>query len=155
MEHSVELARPVAAVHRALLSDDDWLPALAQAAEREGGQHLAPVGPGAGAAGGSAGPCVPDRRLRVDLAGWRCRGPSLVVSLRWDHEDRPGRHVLDADLELAPLDDDRCRLVLSASYLPPLCGAAEADWAARHGAAQATAASFLRGLAETVQQLPG
>jgi hypothetical protein len=60
--------------------------------------------------------------------------------------------MLDGDLELAPLGSERCRLTLSASYMPPFGDVGRAlDRALLHRVAQSTVRSFLARVAMSLE----
>ena len=94
--------------------DTSWLAPLATAAEEDGEQLYFRIGP-SWASGWAA------RKVVVTLGQPHQRGEGLVVPLSWRATDLPGLFpVLDGDIELLPLGQDRCRVSLSASYVPPL-----------------------------------
>jgi hypothetical protein len=129
-------------------SDDvAWLAALATAAEEDGESLLLRLGP-AWAAGHLS------RRVRLRLGAVRERGDGLAYSIRWEAAEHPSLFpVLEGDLELAPLGPDQCRLVLYASYVPPLGELGRRlDRALLHRVAESTARSFLRRLASTLER---
>ncbi|HMK97435.1 MAG TPA: hypothetical protein VK425_07805, partial [Acidimicrobiales bacterium] len=75
------------------------------------------------------------------------------LSIKWQAAERPALFpVLEGDLELVPLGADRSRLILSASYVPPLGELGRRlDRAVLHRVAESTVRSFLRRLASSLE----
>ena len=93
------------------------------------------------------------REVRVTLGPHHDPGDALVVPLAWEPSGLPGLFpVLDGDVELAPLGPDRCRLTLSASYVPPLGEfGRRLDHALLHRVARSTVRSFLARMAKSLE----
>jgi hypothetical protein len=95
--------------------------------------------------------------VSIALGGWRARGDSIVVSVRWGALEA-GRlfPVFDGDLELAPLGPGLCRLVLMGSYVQPFGTFGRAiDRALLHRVAESTARAFLVKLAQHIEGSTG
>lgn len=138
----VDVALPIGVVRSRLDAGGCWLAPLAAAAGAEGDELLVRLGPAGVRRIG------PDIRIRL--------GPPVehdgvvVVPMRWEASMlRPIFPVLDGDLQLAPLDVDRSRVVLHASYRVPLDVVGQLlDHALLHRVAESTIRSFLRGVGE-------
>lgn len=104
------------------------------------------------------GPFGPDhlsRDVQVTVHGFMRRGPAWVAWLEWSAPGDGLVPVLDAELELAPLASDACRIRLSGSYLPPLGVVGRGlDWAVMHRVAQLTIRNFLDRLGEVLAASP-
>ena len=90
-----------------------WVPDLAEHATHRGDQLLAAVGVG-------------DhvrlvRPVRIELGAPMHVASKAVIPMRWTPAGRSGLFpALDADLEIAPLDEHRSQLAMNARYVPPL-----------------------------------
>jgi hypothetical protein len=116
----IDIDQPVKAVKDRLCSDEGWLLSIARQASEESRALY-------------VGLCPPSSRpehpvpVRVLLGRSTPAGTGCLVALRWEAIGLTGYvPVLDGNLELSPLDAEHCRLVLSASYRPPL--GAFGDW---------------------------
>ncbi|MGA3215058.1 MAG: hypothetical protein ABSD97_05125 [Acidimicrobiales bacterium] len=138
LEDFADVSRPFEEVRARFVGDGTWFAPLASAAEEEGETLYLRIGP-SWASGRAA------RKVRVTLGPPHDRGDALVVPLSWKSSEMPGLFpVLDGDIELAPLDSDRCRVTLSASYVPPFGELGrQLDRALLHRVARSTARSFL------------
>jgi hypothetical protein len=78
---------------------------------------------------------------------------AFVVPLAWEPSKLQALFpVLNGDMELAPIGRGRCRLTLSASYVPPLGElGTHLDHAVLHRVAQSTVRSFLARVAVILQ----
>ena len=94
------------------------------------------------------------RRVLVTLGPPHERAQAVVVPLSWKSIDHPGLFpVLDGDIELSELDENRCRVALAASYVPPLGELGrQLDRALLHRVARSTARSFLAQVAAGLEQ---
>ncbi|MEA2555119.1 MAG: hypothetical protein QOI60_450 [Actinomycetota bacterium] len=90
-----------------------WLPALATAATYQGDVRLARVGFGQ--------EVRIERTVAVELGSPVALASKTILPLRWTPTGSPGLFpTLDADLEIARLEDARTQLAMSARYAPPL-----------------------------------
>jgi hypothetical protein len=90
-----------------------WLPGFATEANHSGDRLLAEVGFG--------DEVRIAREVAIDLGAPLRLPTKTVVPLRWTATGVSGLFPsLDADLEIAPLGQDRCQLSMSARYVPPL-----------------------------------
>ncbi len=123
-----------------------WLTDLASAAEEDGEALYVHIGPTW--AGG-----LVTREVEVILGPKRDRGEARVMPLAWRATGLTGMFpMLNGDLELAPLGSQRCRLTLSASYLPPFGDVGRAlDRTLLHRVAQSTVRSFLTRVATNLE----
>ncbi|HTV10733.1 MAG TPA: hypothetical protein VME20_02640 [Acidimicrobiales bacterium] len=123
-----------------------WLGPIAWAAEQDGESLLLKMWPA-----WASGHLAP--KVRVKLGAGRERGEGLAYSLKWEAAEHPSLFpVLDGDLEIAPLGRDRCRLILAASYVPPLGALGRRlDRALLHRVAESTVRSFLQRLATALE----
>ena len=138
LQESTDVARPLGVARERLVGDEGWFAALATAAEEDGQALYLRIGP-TWARGRAA------RSVKVTLGIPHDRGAALVMPLAWQSSELPGLFpVLDGDLELAPIENDTCRLTLSASYVPPLGELGrQLNRAVLHRVARSTARSFL------------
>jgi hypothetical protein len=115
-----------------------WLPTLATSANHRGDRLLAEVG---------FGDDVRIARTVALAVGDPIRMPTkTTIPLRWSASGPTGGvfPALDADLEVAPLEDGRCQLAISARYEPPLGAVGRAiDRALLARVAEATIKDFL------------
>lgn len=146
LQDFVDVARPVDEVARRLGGDGSWLAPLAVAAGGEGETLHVRVGP-------SAGDLV-SRDVRIRLGQAIIHGDGVVVPLRWEDGRRPTLFpVLDGDLEVVSLGDGKTRLVLHASYRPPLEAIGRLlDHALLHRVAESTVRSFLQRVGESLER---
>jgi hypothetical protein len=146
LEDFIDVSLPLEHIRGRCARAGGWLTALASAAEEEGEVLLLQIGPT------WAGARV-TRQVEVTVGPTRERGAACVVPLAWRATELAGLFpVLEGDLELAPLGTNRCRLTLSASYVPPLGDVGRAlDRALLHRLAQSTVRSFLAGVAASLE----
>jgi hypothetical protein len=114
-----------------------WLPGLATDANHRGDQLLAEVGIG--------DDVRIARQVAIDLDAPLRLPTKTVIPMRWTPTGTSGLFpALDADLEVAPLGQDRCQLSMSARYVPPLGPVGRAiDRAVLFRVAEATIKDFL------------
>ncbi|MDA8309038.1 MAG: hypothetical protein M0Z46_00170 [Actinomycetota bacterium] len=145
----VDVDEPEHLVSERLTEGQAWLARLAGAAGDEAEHQLVRLGPS------SLGELI-TREIRVRLGPASTLDDGIVVPLRWEDARRPTLFpVLDGNLQVAPLGDGCSRLVLYASYRPPFDGLGRAlDQALLHRVAESTIRSFLRKVAETLQDWP-
>ena len=146
IEDFVDVSLPLEAIRGRCTHGGNWLTALASAAEEDGEVLRLQIGPT------WAGRLV-TREVEATVGPTRDRGTACVVPLAWKATGMAGLFpVLDGDLELAPLRSNRCRLTLSASYLPPFGDLGRAlDRALLHRVAQSTVRSFLSRVAASLE----
>lgn len=139
----VDVELPLERVRARVCGADGWLGPLAAAAADDGESLLVRLGPH----GSTRRPGV---ELRVRLGECAARGEAVTVPIRWEASRLPGLFpVLDGALELAPLGDGQTRVLLQASYRPPLDGVGLwFDGAVLHRVAESTVRSFLHRVAE-------
>lgn len=134
----VELAGDRARIERVVLdAPETWLPTLATSANHRGDRLLAEVG---------FGDDVRIARTVALTVGAPTRMPArTTIPLGWSASGPAGMFpALDADLEIAPLEDGRCQLAISARYEPPLGAVGRAiDRALLARVAEATVKDFL------------
>jgi len=149
LQEFTDVSRPFALARARLVGDEGWFAPFATAAEEDGRDLYLRLGP-TWASGLAA------RKVRVTLGAPHERGEALVVPLAWRSSELTGLFpVLDGDLEIAPVDPERCRLTLSASYEPPFGELGrQLDRALLHRVAQSTARSFLARVAESLERHP-
>jgi hypothetical protein len=137
-------------IRRRCALDHSWLTALANSASTDGEALLMRIGP-SWAAG------LLTRTVRIRLGPARERGSTVVVPIDWESAEHPNLFpVLSGDLEITPLGWDVCRIVLSASYSPPLGELGRRiDRAVLHHVAQSTVRSFLSRMATSLGQESG
>jgi len=142
LEDFADIARPIEAVRGYFVGDGQWLAPLASAAEEDGEALHLRVGPG------WAPPRVA-REVLVMLGSPHDRGAALVVPIAWEPSGLPALFPsLEGDIALAPRGPDRCRLTLSASYVPPLGELGRRlDRVLLHRVARSTVRSFLNRVA--------
>jgi hypothetical protein len=128
------------------VGDGRWFAPLASAAEQDGEALCLRIGP-------SRGSGRVAHKVRVTLGPPHNRGDAVVVPVSWESSGLPGLFpVLDGDVELAPLDPDRCRVTFSASYVPPLGELGrQLDRALLHRVARSTPHSFLAQVAGSLE----
>jgi len=134
----VELAGSRNAIEGIVLdAPETWLPTLATSANHRGDLLLAEVG---------FGDDVRIARTVTLTVGDTLRMPAkTTVPLGWSASGPAGVFpALDADLEIAPLEDGSCQLAISARYEPPLGAVGRAiDRALLARVAEATVKDFL------------
>ena len=133
----VELAGDLDRIERVVLdAPETWLPTLATTANRRGDQLLAEVG---------FGDDIRIARTVTLAVGTPTRMPAkTVIPLGWSASGAGLFPALDADLEIAPLQDGLCQLAISARYKPPLSVVGRAiDRALLARVAEATLKDFL------------
>jgi len=129
--HHERVERVLTDTHRA------WLPGIATEANLHGDRLLAEVGVGE--------KVRVAREVAIDLGAPMRLTAKTVMPLRWTATGVSGLFPsLDADLEIAPLGQDRCQLSMSARYVPPLGALGRAiDRALLFRVAEATIKNFL------------
>jgi hypothetical protein len=138
---------PVEAVRRRVLAGGDgWLSTLAEAAADEGEALRIRVGPMDGM------PRI-GKVVSVDTAAPYVRGDVMVMPLVWHATGVSAAFpVLQADLEVAPIGDDRTQLSLLGRYDPPLGPLGRRlDALLFHRLAEASVRSFLRRVAGSLE----
>jgi len=146
LQESVEVSRPFDEAQEHFVGDGSWFAPLVRAAEEDGEALYFRAGPlWAGA--------QVSRKVRVTLGPPHDRGEAIVVPISWRATTLPGLFpVLDGDLEVAPLGPERCRVTLSASYVPPFGDVGQAlDRALLHRVAISTARAFLDRVADSLE----
>jgi hypothetical protein len=145
LQDYVDVDRPVDEVGDRLASGSAWLSPLAAAAGGDATSLLVRVGPQ------RRGELVA-RTVRVRLGRPNMHGGVVNVPIRWEDAQHPALFpVLDGDLEVAPLDDASCRVVLRASYRPPLRALGRViDEAVLHRVAESTVRAFLHRAADAL-----
>ncbi len=140
-----DVERPVEAIRGRFVGDGRWLAPLAGAANDEGESLRIRIGPDWAA-------LRMTQEVQVELGPPHQRGDAIVVPISWQAVGlRSLFPMLDGDVELAPLGEERCRLTLSASYVPPLGElGARLDAALLHKVAASTVRSFLARLAASL-----
>jgi len=138
LEDFADIARPIEAARGYFVGDGQWLAPLASAAEEYGETLQLRVGPG-------WAPARVAREVLVTLGSPHDRGDALVVPIAWEPSELPALFPsLEGDIALAPRGPDRCRLTLSASYVPPLGELGRRlDRVLLHRVARSTVRSFL------------
>lgn len=141
----VDVDMPLDRVRERVCGADGWLGPLVAAAADDGESLLVRLGPIGGARG-------PGMELRVRLGECTPRGDAVSVPIRWEAAHLPVLFpVLDGALELAPLGEEQTRVLLQASYRPPLDGVGRwFDGAVLHRVAESTVRSFLLRLADGI-----
>jgi len=141
----VELAGDRHAIEHVVLdAPGSWLPSLAASANHRGDRLLAEVG---------FGDDVRIARTVAITVGTPTRMPTkTTIPLGWSASGPAGMFpALDADLEIAPLEDGRCQLAISARYEPPLGAVGRAiDRAVLARVAEATLKDFLDRVRDSV-----
>lgn len=122
-----------------------WLAPLATAAGDDATSMFLRVGPQ------GLGDFVA-RTVLVRLGDPNVHGEVVRVPIRWEDAQHPALFpVLDGDLEVAPLTEESCRVVLYAAYRPPLRAVGRViDEALLHRVAESTVRAFLRRAAEAL-----
>jgi hypothetical protein len=142
-----ELSADHSAVDAALTTDvQDWLPGLMSRAEESGERRLAEVG---------FGHAVRVERCVEVFVGAPARVESTtILPIAW----RPAGGqalfpAMSAEIELAPVGEDRTQLAIGATYTPPfgLVGRV-ADRALLHRVAEATIKDFLDRVRDRLQE---
>lgn len=141
----VELSR--SRVVERVRSGGSWLVTHLEAARADGETLLVRVGPG--------GPEWLTKSVSVHLGEPEARGDALEVPLTWEATGPSGLFPrLVGVLRLVELDADRCEVVLSGRYRPPLGRAGHAlDDVLLTRIAHATVRSFLRRLAHALEEI--
>jgi len=123
-----------------------WLPGIATKANHHGDRLLAEVGFG--------DEVRIAREVAIDLGSPLRLPTKTIVPLRWTATGASGLFPsLDADLEIAPLGQDRCQLSLSARYVPPLGALGRViDRALLFRVAEATIKNFLDQVRDSISR---
>jgi len=147
LEESVDVSCSFEAVRGRCLGDENWFAPFAAAAKEDGEALYLRVGP-------SLANLQTTHEVRVTLGPPHSRGDAIVLSITWKAVVLPGLFpVLDGELEVAPLDPDRCRVTLTASYVPPLGAVGrQLDHVLLHRVAHSTARAFLDRVADTLEE---
>jgi hypothetical protein len=138
VRYFVEVPLGIGTAHEALLADPTgWIPELARQADANGAGLLARVGFGAR--------LRISKEVRITLGAAATLGEALYLPISWQATGPSGIFpILEGTLEVAPLDEGRTQMAISASYTPPLDGlGAAADRALLHRVAEATMKDFL------------
>ena len=146
VEDFTDVECPLEVARRRFTGDGSWFAPLASAAAQDGETLQMRIGPSW--AGGRL-----TRDVRVTIGPPRDRVDALVIPLAWEPSKLQALFpVLNGDMELAPIGRGRCRLTLSASYVPPLGElGTHLDHAVLHRVAQSTVRSFLARVAVILQ----
>ena len=143
----VELAGDRDRIEQVVLdAPETWLPTLATTANHRGDRLLAEVG---------FGDDVRIARTVALTVGDPIRTPSkTTIPLSWSASGPAGVFpALDADLEVARLEDSRCQLAISARYEPPLGAIGRAmDRALLARVAEATLKDFLDRVRDSISR---
>jgi hypothetical protein len=151
IRYFLELPVPLEGVEQRLLaSPETWVPGLARDAEDRGELLLAEVG----------FPVDGDHRVgtavEIELGTPRTFLLGTLVPPRW--RAAGARRLfpeLEADLEIAPLGQDRTQLSISARYRPPMGAVGRVlDRALLHRVAEATIKDFLDRVGEVLATVP-
>lgn len=111
---AVELETPVGDVAQELCRGDPELLPLVEGATASGEAILVSLGL-------STGEHLLGVPAKVRVGPCRTRGGSAAIPVRWEASVVGSVvAVLDGTLVVTPLDKDRCRLAIEASYRPPL-----------------------------------
>ena len=141
----VELTGDRDQIERVVLdAPETWLPTLATSANHRGDRLLAEVG---------FGDDVRIARTVVLTVGDPIRVPGkTTIPIGWGASGPAGVFpALDADLEVAELEDGRCQLAISARYEPPLGAVGRAiDRALLARVAEATVKDFVDRLRDSI-----
>jgi len=145
----VDVDQPQQLVSERLSTGQSWFGRLASAAGDDTESQLVRLGLTA------LGDLV-SREVRVRMGTPTSLEGGVVVPLRWEDGRRPNLFpVLDGNLEVASVGAGQSRLIIYASYRPPFDGVGRAiDRALLHRVAESTVRSFLRKVAETLQDWP-
>ncbi len=146
IEDSVDVSCPFEAVRRRFVGDGTWFAPLASEAEGEGEALYLRIGPSW--ASGRV-----EREVRVTHGALRDLGVAVVVPVAWQASGLPALFpVLEGEVELLPLNTDRCRVSLFAFYEPPFGQlGGQLNRALLHHVAQSTVRSFLARVAERLE----
>ncbi len=147
----VDVDQPRQLVSERLSTGQSWFGRLASAAGDDTESHLVRLGLTA-----LGGLDLVTREVRVRMGTPTSLEEGVVVPLRWEDGRRPNLFpVLDGNLEVASVGPNQSRLILDATYRPPFDGVGRAlDRALLHRVAESTVRSFLRKVAETLQDWP-
>jgi hypothetical protein len=147
VRYYLELALPFEKVQEALLcSPQDWIPGLANDAQERSERLLVEVG--FGPPGRRVG-----KRVEIELGRPFFLASKTSLPLTWHATGaEPLFPSLEADLEVAPLSQDRTQLSMSARYKPPFGALGRViDKAMLHRVAEATIKDFLDRTGEAIQ----
>ncbi|MDA8318136.1 MAG: hypothetical protein M0010_23650 [Actinomycetota bacterium] len=147
----VDVDQPQQLVSERLATGQSWFGRLASAAGDDTESHLVRLGLTA-----LGDLDLVTREVRVRMGTPTLLEGGVVVPLRWEDGRRPNLFpVLDGNLEVASVGPGQSRLILHASYRPPFDGVGRAiDRALLHRVAESTVRSFLRKVAETLEDWP-
>jgi hypothetical protein len=123
---------------------ESWLPGLAASATHQGDVLLANVGFGHDVR--------IERAVEIELGVPLELTSKTILPLRWTPSGASGLFpALDADLEIARLEDERTQLAISARYVPPLGALGRVlDRAIMSRVAEATIKDFLDRVAQAI-----
>lgn len=143
LQDFVDVDGSASEVGERLASGSAWLAPLAGEAGDDATSLLVRVGPQL------LGDFVA-RTVVVRLGHPTVEGERVMVPIRWEDAQHPSLFpVLDGDVEVAPLSEDRCRIVLYAAYRPPMRALGRVvDEAVLHRVAESTVRAFLHRAAE-------
>jgi hypothetical protein len=146
LKESVDVSRPFEAVQGRFLGDGSWFVPFATEAEEDGEALYFRVGP-------SWANMQAARQVRVTVGRPHGLGDAIVVPLSWRASALPGLFpVLEGELVVAPLDPERCRVTLAASYVPPLGEVGrQLDHVLLHRVAHSTVRAFLDRVADHLE----
>jgi hypothetical protein len=139
VRYYLELALPFVEVEKTLLhAPQDWVPGIAEDAEARGEVLLTEVG------FGPAGRRL-EKRVQIELGQPFRLASKSVLPMAW-HATRAHAIFpsLEADIEVAPIGENRTQLSVSARYRPPLGPIGRAlDRTLLHRVAEATIKDFV------------
>lgn len=146
LQDFVDVARPDRTVSRRIAGAEWWLSHLATTAGTDTEAQLMRIGPA------PFGDWIA-RDVNVRVGEASTTADSTLVPLRWEDVRHPHLFpVLDGNLEVAPLGPASCRVILSATYRPPLDHVGKLlDHAFLHRVAESTVRSFLTRLARVLE----
>ena len=129
-------------------SPEAWIPGLVRGASDRGERLLAEVGFGER--------LRVSKQVEISLGEPRRLGETLCVPISWRATGPSGLFpVLEGDLEVARLGEQRTQLAVSARYTPPLDGIGLiADRAVLHRVAESTVKDLLDQIGERLYSAP-
>jgi hypothetical protein len=146
-ERALDVSTGIAQLRLANLVQRDWLGGASQVAYQSGIDHLARVGPCGDLPGAS-------RLVRVQFVDPVYRDGAMTLGVRWEAIGVTGGlfPVLDANIRLSGEGSQGSRVVLTASYRPPLgVAGAGLDRLLLHKVATTTIRTFLARVAGALQ----